>query len=264
MLGIPWDRNSSFLPGAAQGPAAIRKAIDAGSMNFCTEAGIDLAVDDRLRDMGDLAEPNADALYDLIATGVTELMAQGARVMALGGDHSITYPILRAVAKRYETLNILHLDAHPDLYDRYDGNPFSHASPFARIMEDRLARRLVQVGIRTLNPHQQSQADRFGVEIIPMRDWRPDQPITFNGPLYLSLDLDVLDPAHAPGVSHQEPGGMTTRDVVTLIQNLQVSLVGADIVELNPSRDPSGITTMAAAKLFKEIVGTMLANPGAE
>jgi arginase len=260
LLGIPWDRNSSFLPGAAQGPAAIRKAIDAGSMNFCTEAGIDLAVEDCLRDMGDLTEPNDDALYDLIQTRVTELIDQGARILALGGDHSITFPILRTLGKRYDALNILHLDAHPDLYDAYDDNPSSHASPFARIMEARLAQRLVQVGIRTLNPHQQAQAERFGVEIITMQHWRPDLQLTFSGPLYLSVDLDVLDPAYAPGVSHPEPGGLTTRDVLTLIQNLKAPIVGADIVELNPSRDPLGITAMAAAKLFKEIAGAMLSN----
>ena len=97
-----------------------------------------------------------------------------------------------------------------------------------------------------------------------MKDFDLSKTIRFEGPVYLSFDIDVLDPAFAPGVSHFEPGGMTTRDVLTLIQNLQVSLVGADIVELNPSRDPSGITTMAAVKLFKEIVGTMLANPCAE
>ncbi len=211
VIGIPWDRNVSFLPGAAQAPARIREALQAGSMNLCTEKGIDLAIDERLRDMGDLASPNDPKLYDLVEVHVTELLDQGFRVLALGGDHSITFPILRALGKRYDALNILHLDAHPDLYDTYADNPLSHASPFARIMEARLAHRLVQVGIRTLNPHQHAQAERFGVEIIDMQHWHPDLQFTFSGPLYLSLDLDVLDPAHAPGVSHHEPGGLTTR-----------------------------------------------------
>ena len=103
--------------------------------------------------------------------------------------------------------------------------------------------------------------ERFNVEIVDMQHWRPDRRVTLNGPLYLSVDLDVLDPAYAPGVSHPEPGGMTTRDVLTLIQNLRAPIVGADIVELNPSRDPQGITAMAAGKLCKEIAGAMLANP---
>jgi agmatinase len=261
IIGIPWDRNSSFQPGAAQGPAAIRKALAAGSMNFCTEKGIDLKDDNRLRDMGDVAEPNDDSLYGQIAARVSTLSDQGARVLALGGDHSITYPILQGLANRYASLNILHLDAHPDLYDTYDGNPLSHACPFARIMEAGLANRLVQVGIRTRNPHQQAQAERFDVEIIDMQSFDSGLNLLFEGPLYLSVDLDVLDPAYAPGVSHHEPGGLTTREVVALIQNLQTPIVGADIVELNPSRDAQGITAMAAAKLLKEIAGAMLAIP---
>ena len=199
VLGVPWDTYSSFKPGAAQGPTAIRHALTAGSMNLCTENGIDLADDDRLCDLGDLTAPNADQLYDHIPERFIGLVDQGARVLALGGDHSITYPILRALDGRYASLNILHLDAHPDLYDTYDGNPLSHACPFARIMEAGLANRLVQVGIRTLNPHQQAQAERFDVEIIDMQRFESGLNLVFEGPLYLSVDLDVLDPAYAPG-----------------------------------------------------------------
>jgi arginase len=166
---------------------------------------------------------------------------------------------VRAYAARYENLNLLHLDAHPDLYDEFEGNRLSHACPFARIMEERLVRRLVQVGIRTINPHQRAQIERFGVEVIEMRDWQPDLELEFDGPVYLSLDLDVLDPAFAPGVSHHEPGGLSTRDVLRIIHNLPAPLVGADIVEYNPTRDLMDITAMTAAKLFKEIVAQMIA-----
>jgi arginase family enzyme len=155
-------------------------------------------------------------------------------------------------------MNILHIDAHPDLYHDYEGNPNSHASPFARIMEANLAKRLVQVGIRTINPHQRDQIQRFGVEVVEMRDWRSTSLPRFDGPVYLSLDLDALDPAFAPGVSHHEPGGFSAREIITLIQNLEGELVGADIVELNPTRDPLGITAMLAAKLCKEISARML------
>jgi agmatinase len=178
-------------------------------------------------------------------------------VLSLGGDHAITYPILRAYGKKHNRLNILHLDAHPDLYDEFEGNRYSHACTFARIMEESSAR-LVQVGIRTMNPHQRLQAERFGVEVIEMREWQPELNVDFEGPLYLSLDMDVLDPAFAPGVSHHEPGGLSTRDVLQLIQSLRVPIVGADIVEFNPKRDPSGITAMAAAKFLKEIAAGML------
>jgi len=126
-------------------------------------------------------------------------------------------------------------------------------------MEAGLARRLVQVGIRTLNAQQKAQAEKFGVEIIQMAEWQPGMALNLTGPLYLSLDLDGLDPAFAPGVSHHEPGGLTTREVINLIQTIDVPLVGADIVELNPVRDVVGMTTAVAAKLLKEIVVKLLA-----
>ena len=125
-------------------------------------------------------------------------------------------------------------------------------------MEANLAQRLVQVGIRTMNPHQRDQAKRFGVEIIPMKDWQGQLFKNFSNPLYLSIDLDVLDPAFAPGVSHHEPGGMNTSELISIIQNLKANIVGADIVELNPKRDKGGVTAMVAAKLLKELMAKML------
>jgi arginase family enzyme len=124
-------------------------------------------------------------------------------------------------------------------------------------MEGGLVQRLVQVGIRTPNPHQREQARRFGVEVLEMKDWRGELP-ALEGPLYLSLDLDVLDPAFAPGVSHHEPGGLSVREVLRILQGLEVPLVGADIVELNPLRDVAGVTAKVAAKLYKELVAQML------
>jgi len=153
------------------------------------------------------------------------------------------------------------LDAHPDLYEDYGGNRYSHACPFSRIMEKKLASRLIQVGIRTLNAHQKEQAERFGVEIIDMQNLKNPQPVHLKGPLYLSIDLDVLDPAFAPGVSHHEPGGMSTRQLIELIQGLRVPLAGADIVEFNPRRDPSEITAMVAVKILKEVAARMLELP---
>jgi arginase family enzyme len=158
----------------------------------------------------------------------------------------------------YPNLTVLHIDAHPDLYDQLDGDRFSHACPFARALETGTIARLVQVGIRTLNPHQRAQAARFGVEIIEMRDWHSDLDLRLGGPLYLSVDLDALDPAFAPGVSHHEPGGLSTRDLLRIIQNLPVAPIGADLVELNPMRDPIGMTAAVAAKITKEILGRML------
>lgn len=258
LLGLPSDENSSYMRGASLAPAQIRKVLHGGSTNLCAENGLDLGAESRYTDAGDLELGGGVAEREQIEAAVTSLLARGVSVLSLGGDHAVTYPIVRAYAKQYAGLNILHFDAHPDLYDEYEGNRFSHACPFARIMEENLAARLVQVGIRTMNPHQHAQAGRFGVEVIDMRAWQSGIQLAFQGPLYLSVDMDALDPAFAPGVSHHEPGGLSTREVVGLIQGLGPSIVGADIVELNPKRDVVDVTAMTAAKLLKEIAARML------
>lgn len=170
----------------------------------------------------------------------------------------MTFPLVRGLHAAGRNLSILHIDAHPDLYDDFEGNPHSHASPFARILENGLAKRLVQIGIRTLNKHQREQAKRFGVEIIEMKYWRDDHKFNFEGPVYVSLDIDAIDPAYAPGVSHHEPGGFTTRQVLHILQTLKAEVVGADLVEFNPDRDPLGITAMLAGKLYKEMLDLLL------
>lgn len=257
LLGIPWDENSSHVRGAAKAPALIRQAVSAPSSNQSCENGLEYNELDLL-DLGDLpGDLTGEAMFERIEQTVGTQLDQHRRVISLGGDHAITYPILRAYAKRYPDLSILHLDAHSDLYDDFEGNRLSHASPFARIMEEGLAKRLVQVGIRTMTRHLREQVERFGVEVFEMRDWRDDQYLDFDSPVYLSLDLDGLDPAFAPGVAHPEPGGLSTRQALSLIQQSNGTIVGADIVEYNPGLDPTGITAMVAAKLLKEIAARM-------
>jgi arginase family enzyme len=124
-------------------------------------------------------------------------------------------------------------------------------------MEEGLADRLVQLGIRTMNGHQRAQADRYGVEVIDMRAWVAGRRPDARGPVYISIDLDAMDPAFAPGVSHREPGGLSVREVLTVIHALSSPIVGADIVEFNPSQDPVGVTAPVCAKLVKEVVGQM-------
>ncbi|MFY9606492.1 MAG: agmatinase [Thermoplasmata archaeon] len=258
VVGVPLDENSSFLRGAALGPESMRAALRSGSANMSTELGIDLDSAEGWIDLGDLQLTTGEDLLAQVERTVASILSAGARVLALGGDHSISYPVLRAYTKAYDDLTVLHIDAHPDTYDEYGGSRHSHACPFARIMEERPALKLVQVGIRTANSHQRDQARRFGITMIEMKDWTYSKMPKLNGPIYLSLDLDVLDPGFAPGVSHHEPGGMSTRDVIQIIHGLPNSLVGADIVELNPTRDPSGMTAMVAAKFYRELVGRML------
>jgi agmatinase len=258
VVGIPLDENSSFLRGPALAPGRIRAALHAGSMNLCTERGDDLGARSDWRDVGDLELGHGAAAIADIERQVGALAVSRTRILSLGGDHSVTYPVVRAVAPLHPNLTILHFDAHPDLYDDFDGNPYSHASPFARIMEERLAARLVQIGIRTMNPAQAAQAERFGVEIVPMRAFSRDFALDLRGPLYISLDLDVLDPAFAPGVSHHEPGGLSVRIVLHLLDQIEAPVVGADIVEYNPVRDHAEMTAMVAAKYYKELLGLLL------
>jgi agmatinase len=257
VVGIPFDEASSFLRGPALAPNEIRTAFRSDSANYFTERGIDLKESGIWMDAGDLTFEGRNPL-SLIENSIHNLLAQDHRVLTLGGDHSISYPVVKAFAKKHGQLNILHIDAHADLYDLFEGDKYSHACPFAGIMEEELAVRLVQVGIRTLSKHQREQATRFGVEVIEMKDWNSSMQFQFQGPTYLSLDMDAIDPAFAPGVSHHEPGGLTSREVISIIQKLKGNLVGADLVEFNPTRDLSGITAMLAAKLFKELLDRLL------
>jgi arginase len=260
LLGVPYDASSSYQRGAAGAPVLIREALWSEAGNTWTETGIDLK-EDGLDDEGDLwfsdREPGGEARAR-IEEAVHSILDSGRRPLLLGGDHSITYPAVRGLRPHYRRLGILHFDAHPDLYHEFQGDRYSHACPFARIMEEGLADRLVQVGIRTMTRHQREQAQRFGVEVMEMRSWREGTPIRFDSPVYLSLDLDVLEPGLAPGVSHREPGGLTPRQVLGIIHSLEAPLAGADVVELNPVNDSTGLTPAVAAKLVKEIAARML------
>jgi len=253
LVGLPTDSHSSFLRGAASAPAAIRAALTSDHSNRSTEGGGELGLDIAIEDGGDLAL-NEDAGDPAKISGAAQAAAEeGAVPICLGGDHMVTFPIVKGLAKVHGPVNILHFDAHPDLYDDFEGDPLSHASPFARIMENGLARRLVQVGIRTMNNHCREQAKRFGVEVIEMRDFAPDRVPIPEAPLYVSIDLDGLDPAFAPGVSHHEPGGLSTRDILSVLHRIDGGIIGADVVELNPSRDINQMTATVAAKLVKEL-----------
>ncbi len=258
LVGLPYDGCSSFQRGAAAAPPLIRLALASPSSNLWTESLRNLEALDRLHDAGDVSFSAGPGVREKIEAKIASLLDQGFRPLSLGGDHSVAYPILRAFRGRHPRLTLVQLDAHPDLYDEFEGDRFSHACPFARIMEEGIVARLVQIGIRTMSGHQREQADRFGVEVHDMRSWRADPPLALEGPLYVSVDLDVLDPAFAPGISHREPGGMSVREVIDVIQQLPGPVVGADLVEFNPRNDVNGVTAMVCAKLMKELLDRML------
>lgn len=251
--GIQYDEKSSFQKGPALAPPLIRKALHSGSMNLFTENGLNIETS-QIEDKGDF---QIDQYFD-ITTITSKHLDQGGKTLTLGGDHSITFPIIKAYHQKYPKLDILHIDAHADLYDNFEGDKYSHACPFARIIENGFAVKLVQVGIRTLNPHQAEQAKKFKVEVHEMKNLDIQKIPKFQNPLYISLDIDAIDPAFAPGVSHHEPGGMTSRQVIDMIQSIDSEVVGADIVEYNPTRDFHDMTAFLAAKLMKEILGKMM------
>ncbi|XP_078440534.1 arginase 1, mitochondrial-like [Wolffia australiana] len=270
LIGVPLGHNSSFLQGPAFAPPRIREAIWCGSTNSSTEEGKELKDPRVLTDVGDVpiqelrdCGVDDDRLMNIISDSVKLVMEEEPlRPLILGGDHSISYPTVRAVSEALGgPLDILHLDAHPDIYHAYEGNRYSHASSFARIMEGGYARRLLQVCIRSITSEGREQAKRFGVEQYEMRTFSNDRPFLENLKLgeggkgvYISVDVDCLDPAFAPGVSHLEPGGVSFRDALNILHGLRANVVAADVVEFNPQRDTTdGMTAMVAAKLVREL-----------
>jgi arginase len=264
LIGAPTDCHSSFIRGAASAPAAIRTALASDHGNASSELGVEIGIDVQIDDRGDLplADTIASTVDDdaLLFDAVIDAMASGAMPLVLGGDHAVSVPVVAALAARNGPLNILHFDAHPDLYDNFGDDPRSHASPFARILEAGHAKRLVQVGIRTMNRHCREQAVRFGVKVIEMQHLSVDAVPILDGPLYISIDMDGFDPSVAPGVAHLEPGGLSVRDVLALLVRQTAPLVGADIVELCPPRDPTGVTAILAAKLVRELAALYVRN----
>jgi arginase len=260
LLGIRYDGSSSYLRGTAGAPPIIRQAMWSDAGNPSTELGVDLS-SAALDDEGDLLPADGETGAQTrasIEAAVRRIVESGRRPLVIGGDHSITYPVLRALRSRHPRLGILHLDAHGDLWDEFQGDRYSHACPFARIMEEGLADRLVQVGIRTMTRHQWEQARRFEVEVLEMKDWRDGRKLEFDTPVYVSFDLDVIEPGLAPGVSHREPGGFSVRQALSVIHSLTAPIVGADFVEFNPAADPTGLTATVSAKIVKELSARML------
>lgn len=254
LIGIPFDEHSSFLRGPAKAPERIVGALESDSANFFTESLIDLNQHPQVKWCA-----NAEISdYWSIQKPIDQILKMGAIPFSLGGDHSMTYPIMKAIVEEHGPIHILQFDAHGDLYDTLDGNRFSHACPFARIMEDGLAQSLTQLGVRTMTQHQKEQGDRFDVKIYDMQSIDMHIDLSFEGPLYITFDMDVLDPAFAPGVSHHEPGGLSTREALRFIKSIKGNVIGCDLVEYNPNRDINGVTAMVAAKLVKELLAKLL------
>jgi agmatinase len=272
VVGLPFDAGVSYRPGARFGPTAIREA---SRLLRPYNPGLDLSPFDvqQVADAGDLAVNPFD-IDDALATiesGVAGLLDQGARVLAFGGDHTIALPMLRAVHARHGAVALLHFDAHLDTWDTYFGAAYTHGTPFRRAFEEELLDldALTHVGIRgPLYARQDLDDDaKMGFGIVTAIDVgrRGVDPVVAelrdrigDRPLYVSVDIDVLDPAHAPGTGTPEAGGLTSRELLAILDGLAGSqLVAADIVEVAPAYDHAEVTAIAASHVAYTLVSLM-------
>ena len=179
IIEIPTDINSSFALGASKGPPIIKKQFNSEATNKFSENGFDLRKKYNWKNIKNLNDEDGDNTFKLISKTIEAELHKSRYCISIVGDHSITYPIIAAYHKFFPKINIVHFDAHPDLYETFDDNHYSHASPFARIMENNLATSLTQFGIRTMNDHQREQAARFNVNVVPINQPLVDIKLKF-------------------------------------------------------------------------------------
>ena len=273
VAGVPFDTGVSYRPGARFGPSHVREssrllrpyhpALDASPFRLA-----------QVVDGGDLAVNPFDigAALETVQAGAAELTADGARLLTVGGDHTIALPLLRAAAERHGPVALVHFDAHLDTWDTYFGAEYTHGTPFRRAVEEGIldTEALCHVGTRgPLYGKKDLEDDRrFGFGILTAADvyhqgvaevTQRIRERVGGRPLYVSVDIDVLDPAHAPGTGTPEAGGMTSRELLEILRGLRgLDLVGADVVEVSPPYDHAELTGIAASHVAYDLV-TLLA-----
>jgi agmatinase len=272
IVGAPFDIGTSYRPGARFGPIGIRHGArtirnwhpDLEMFPFGTQQVVDA---------GDIACSTyvIDDAIKAIETSADELLQDSKRIVTLGGDHTIAFPLLRAVHRRHGPIALVHFDAHVDTYDTYMKAPYTHGTPFRRASEEGLfiPGHSMHVGIRgsKYGPEDLGEDAGFGFTVLgtwEMEDIGIDGYVTRireqvgEHPMYLSLDIDVLDPAFAPATGTPEVGGFTTRELMGILRGLRgVNLVGADVVEVAPAYDHADITSIAAANVVYEMLSLM-------
>jgi agmatinase/guanidinopropionase len=272
LLGVPYDGGVSYRTGARFGPRAVREQ---SSLIRPWNPVLKVHPFERLRvaDCGDVdvVPISIERTHAAIERRIDAVVAAGARPLCVGGDHSITLPILRALARRHGPLAVVHFDAHPDTWDEYFGSKLFHGTPFRRAVEEGLidTRRFIQVGIRgpLYGPEDFAFHDEHGIEVLriePIKEqglaWAAQRLARLRGgPLYCSFDIDALDPAYAPATGTPEVGGLTSWEALSLVRSLAgTSLVGADVVEVSPPYDgPGQITSLLAANLAFELLSVL-------
>jgi len=277
VVGVPFDSGVSYRPGARFGPAHVREASRL-LRPYNPVQDVEPFSTQQVVDAGDIAANpyNLEEAVQQIQEAATELGANGTRLVTIGGDHTIALPLLRAVNEKHGPVAVLHFDAHLDTWDTYFGAPITHGTPFRRASEEGLIdmNASLHVGIRgPLYTRDDLRDDeRLGFAIIASHEFETEglaraieRMLARLGdrPVYLSVDIDVLDPAHAPGTGTPEAGGMTSRELLAMIRALRaVNLVGADVVEVAPAYDHAQLTAVAASHVAYEIISAM--TPDAE
>jgi agmatinase len=279
VTGVPWDLHSSYRRGAAKAPRAIREATTARLWNPFPENGIDLTMAWKLHDLGDAASEarGMEEVKASLSQTLRPVMREDALHLFLGGDHSITYASLSILkAGLGGRWGLLYLDAHPDLYPDYEGDPYSHACVVHALVREGYVEggRVYEVGIRAPTPQQLRKGLEFGVTMVTDRALRTrglravaeEAAGALEGVdhVYLSIDLDVLDPSVVPGVANPQPGGLSARELIDFVRALVPLPIGAfDVVEACPEYDPSGLTCYTAAKVIQEVLGVVGEGRGA-
>ncbi|MDY6996673.1 MAG: agmatinase [Actinomycetota bacterium] len=272
IVGVPFDSGVSYRPGARFGPAHVRES---SRLLRPYHPGLDVSPFETVQvaDAGDIAANpfSIDEAIDAVEAGARELSAGGARLVTIGGDHTIALPLLRAAAALHGPVALVHFDAHLDTWDTYFGAAYTHGTPFRRAVEEGVldTEALSHVGTRgpLYGKKDLDEDRRFGFGIVTSADVYHqgvrevvDKLRTRVGsrPVYVSVDIDVLDPAHAPGTGTPEAGGMTSRELLEILRGLRgLNLVGADVVEVAPAYDHAEITGIAAAHVAYDLVSLL-------
>ena len=272
VVGFPFDSGVSYRPGARFGPQHVRQS---SKLLRPYHPPLDVHPFDaqQVADAGDIGI-NPFSIDDAVATverAADELREPGSTLLSVGGDHTIALPLLRSVARTHGPVAVLHFDAHLDTWDTYVGAPTTHGTPFRRASEEGLIdrERSMHVGIRgpLYSAKDLSDDGILGFQVVRSDDYQLDglagvvervRTRLADGPVYVSVDIDVLDPAHAPGTGTPEAGGLTSRELLHTLRSLAgANVVGADIVEVAPAYDHAEITGIAAAHVAYELLAVL-------
>ena len=277
ILGIPFDAGTSYRPGARFGPQAIRQASRHLRTQYHPSYDTEPFIEQQVADAGDITCNPFNILESVeqIQTAATEMLGKVKSIISLGGDHTIALPLLRAVNHHFGPVALVHFDAHLDTWDTYFGAPYTHGTPFRRAAEEKLFldHASMHVGIRgpLYSRNDLLNDEELGFKVVHCDEFQTEgvehvirriKERVGNNPIYLSIDIDVLDPAHAPGTGTPEIAGMSSRELLNVLRGLAgLNIISADVVEVAPAYDQAELTSLAAATIVYEITNLLARSP---